>query len=247
MSIVSQTLAQFGLTPNQTKIYLALLELGEAKVQDIAKRAKILRTTSYEVLEQLKAIGIASMFNRKGVRIYMAEHPKKLHDILVAKQKTIQKILTNLKSLYNLGDFKPKIKYYEGIEGYKTVYEDTLIASDKRLYGILSMKDIFDTLGEEYIDDCIQRRVDAGIHLFVIRSESKEVKPTWKNTPQELRTLRYAPRDFIFPLTMFIYNNKVSLLSSKHENFGLMIESKEFMQTQKALFDVLWEASNAPK
>ncbi len=245
MSNITQTLTQFGLTPNQTKVYLALLELGEARVQDTAQRAKILRTTAYEVLEQLKSIGVVSMFHRKRVRMYMAEPPKKLSHLLDAKQKTIQEILPELESLYNTSGTKPKIRYYEGLEGYKTVYEDTLTAENKKLYGILSMKDIFDTLGEAYIDECIKRRVSAGIHLFVIRSESKEVKPTWKNTPQELRTLRYAPQNFIFPLTMFIYNNKVSLLSSKRENFGLIIGSKEFMETQKALFDVLWSAGRA--
>jgi sugar-specific transcriptional regulator TrmB len=245
MSNITKTLELFGFTSNQTKVYLALLELGEARVQDTAQRAKILRTTAYEVLEQLKNIGIVSMFNSKGARMYMAEPPQKLNEILQQKQKAIQEILPELKSMYNIGGFKPQIRYYEGVEGLKTVYEDTLTVSNKRLYGILSMKDLFETVGEEYMEDYVKRRIDAGIYLQVIRSEEKEVKEIWPETPEEKRTLRYAQHTFVFPLTMFIYNNKVSLLSSKRENFGLIIESKEFMETQKALFDVLWSAGRS--
>src|SRR3989338_2635126 len=245
MSTISQTLAQFGFTHNQTKVYLALLELGEAKVQEIAKKARILRTTTYEVLEQLKQIGLISMYHRGNVRLYMAEPPRKLTHILESKQQAVQAALPELESLYNVGDFKPKIRYYEGLEGYKTVYEDTLTVSSKQLCGILSMQDLIDTLGETYMDNHIKQRVTARINLKVIRSESKEAKPIWQNSKEELRTLRYAPDGFVFPLTMYIYDNKVSLMSSRRENFGLIIESREFMQTQKALFEILWKASSA--
>ncbi|KKT35755.1 MAG: Transcriptional regulator, TrmB [Parcubacteria group bacterium GW2011_GWA2_44_12] len=243
MSTISHALSQFGLTHNQSNVYLALLELGEAKTQDIAKRAKILRTTAYEVLEQLKAIGLATVSYRKGVRVYIGESPKKLDQLLDAKKKTIHDVLPELESLYNISGFKPKMRYYEGIEGYKTVYGDTLNVTSKRLYAILSMQDLLDTVGENYMDGYIQRRISAGIHLSVIRSETKDIKPIWPDDPKYLRMLRYAPSGFIFPLTMYIYDNKVSLMSSKHENFGMIIESHEFMETQKALFDVLWSAS----
>src|SRR3990167_6928519 len=143
MSTITQTLSQFGLTPNQAKVYLALLELGEAKVQEIAKKARILRTTTYEVLEQLKNLGIIGMYNRHGVRIYMAEPPRALERILDEKKKSIHEVLPELESLYNISEFKPKIRYYEGPEGFKAVYEDTLNVSKKNLYGILSMQDLF--------------------------------------------------------------------------------------------------------
>jgi hypothetical protein len=158
----------------------------------------------------------------------------------------VREALPELESLYNISEFKPKIRYYEGLEGYKTVYEDTLTVSNKPLYGILSMRDLLDTLGEEFMDNYIKKRVTAGIRLQVIRSEPKEVKPIWKESVEELRTLRFAPDGFIFPLTMYIYDNKVSLMSSRRENFGLIIESREFMQTQKAMFEVLWQASTKP-
>ncbi|MDO8524410.1 MAG: helix-turn-helix domain-containing protein [bacterium] len=240
MSEITKILTQFGLTSNQIKVYLALLELGEGKVGDIAKKAHILRPTTYEVLGQLEEVGVVNQHNRHNVRLHMAEPPIKLEKILESRKKAIHSVLPELESMYNTGGFKPKIRYYEGVEGYKTVYEDTLTVSGKRLFGILSMQDLFDTVGEKYMNDYTKCRIEKGIHLQVIRSEAKESKPIWKNSEKEFRSLRFAPEDFVFPLTMYIYDNKVSLMSSRRENFGLIIESKEFMQTQKALFDVLW-------
>ena len=171
MSTISQTLSQFGLTANQGKIYLALLELGEAKVQEIAKKARILRTTTYEVLEQLKQIGLISMYHRHDVRLYMAEPPRKLTHILESKQQAVQMALPELESLYNIGDFKPKIRYYEGLEGYKTVYEDSLKAHSKQVSAILSMQDMLDKLGENYMNSYISKRIAAHIEHRVIRTE----------------------------------------------------------------------------
>lgn len=43
-----------------------------------------------------------------------------------------------------------------------------------------------------------------------------------------------APEGMIFSMTMYLYENKVGI-------FGTKIESEDFYQTQKNLFDVLWE------
>ncbi len=247
MSTITQTLSQFGLTPNQVKVYMALLELGEAKAQDIAKKARILRTTTYEVLEQLKEIGLISMYVRHNARMYMAEPPRKLTRILDSKQEAIKEALPELESLYNVGDFKPKIRYYEGLEGYKTVYEDSLTAHSKKISAILSMQDMLDKLGENYMNNYISKRIAAHIALRVIRIESHEIKSIWQTLKEELRQVRLAPKNFIFPLTMLIYDNKTAIMSTRRENFGLIIESREFMQTQKALFDVLWQVSSELK
>lgn len=247
MTTVSQTLNQFGLTPNQSKVYLALLELGEAKVQEIAKKARILRTTTYEVLEQLKISALVSHYNRRGARIYMAEPPIKLQQILESKKQAVIEILPELESMYNIGGFKPKIRYYEGLEGFKTVYEDSLTASTKRLYAILSMQDMLEKLGEEYMSHYIKSRVELGIILQVIRIGPHEIKPIWPSGLYEKRTVRLAPEKFVFPLTMIIYDDKVTVMSTRSENFGLIIESREFMQTQKALFETLWQVSSEPQ
>ena len=47
MSLKSE-LRQFGLDEKKASIYLALLELGQAKAKEIAAKAQILRPTAYD-------------------------------------------------------------------------------------------------------------------------------------------------------------------------------------------------------
>lgn len=40
---------------------------------------------------------------------------------------------------------------------------------------------------------------------------------------------------------MAIYDNKVVVISTKEEKLGFIIESQEFAQAQKVIFDMLWD------
>lgn len=46
-----------------------------------------------------------------------------------------------------------------------------------------------------------------------------------------------------FRMTGWTYDDKVSLISSRRENFGIIIQSEEFSDLMNTLFTVLWQAS----
>jgi hypothetical protein len=54
---------------------------------------------------------------------------------------------------------------------------------------------------------------------------------------------RYAPPDYLFTMTMIIGKNAVAVMSSSREAFAMMIDSREYAQTQASLFELLWAAS----
>ena len=245
---ITTTLTKFGLTPNQTRVYLAALELGDAHAQDIAKRAKVLRQTTYEALDALAAMGLISHYRSHNIRRYTAESPARLDTMLEERKREIAGVMPELNSLFQeSGNYKPRVKYYEGIEAMKILYEDTLTTSDKKLLLILSVKDLVDAFGFDYLDDLYARRIAAGIHIRVIRSRPRDMGTRWTETITALRQIRYAPESCDFPLTLYLYDNKVVIFSTKHEGFGMSIESKEFCNTQKALFEILWSVSMPPK
>ena len=79
----------------------------------------------------------------------------------------------------------------------------------------------------------------------MIRSEQKDVEAIWPSNVEKLRDLRYAPTDMLLSMTTFIYDHRVCLISSKKENYGLIIESEEFSTMQTVLFDGIWGLSKA--
>jgi hypothetical protein len=72
----------------------------------------------------------------------------------------------------------------------------------------------------------------------------KDVHPFWSNSQADLRILRYAPENFRFSMTTYVYDDKVALISSRKENFAMTIESAEFAAMQTGLFETLWAVSH---
>lgn len=236
-------LKEFGFKEKEASVYLGLLELGEAKAHDIALKAHISRSTTYEILENLKEDGFVAEIEKNKIKHFIANDPEIFKRDLEAKQHAFGLILPELKSVYNRLKSKPKITFYDGVAGIKAVFEDTLNAQNKTLRGILSMEDLFRVPGKEFMNDYIKRRVEKGYSLNVIRSKPKEIAPEWSGDPAEKRDLRYPPENMVFDMTTYIYDNKVSLISTEKENFGMIIESEEFNKTMRHLFEALWQIS----
>ena len=246
MSIES-ILSELGLTKNKGAVYVAALEVGTGTAAEIALKAKLQRTTTHEILQHLVTLGLVSLVTKGRTRIYTAEPPHKLKTILRDKEKNLDSVLPELNSLLNTSGVKPKVKFYEGLEGIKTVFEDTLTVKNKLLCGILSMRDLYQIPGKEFMDDYVARRIAAGIKLRVVRSAQNEVEETWPFSIQENRELHYAPAEMIFPMTIYLYDDKVGIIGTEKENFGMIIESEDFYRTQKNLFETLWQVTRVGK
>lgn len=244
---LEKILDEFGLTKNKGAVYIAALQIGSGSTQDISFKVQMPRTTVHEILQHLVSLGLVSYVTSGRRRIYTAEPPKKIESLILEKQLKLESAMPELLSLYNTKGTRPKVQYYEGIHGIKTVFEDTLRVKNKVLLGILSMEDLYKIPGKDFMDDYVRRRVGAGIKLRVVRSEIKEVEEAWPASNEENRELHYAPANIIFPMTVYIYDNKVGIIGTQRENFGMIIESVDFYNTIRNLFEIMWQISKVAK
>lgn len=245
---IEKILAELGLTKSKGAVYLAALNVGTGSVQDIAKVAHLPRTTVHEILQHLSVLGLVGFITKGRTRIYNVQPPIKLKALLKEKERRLETVLPELALLFNTKGIRPRVRFYDGIEGIKTVFEDTLTVSNKLLLGILSMEDLYKIPGKDFMDYYVKERVGAEIKLRVIRSQAKEIEETWPSSGKENRELRYASEEMIFPMTIYLYDNKVGLIGTQKENFGMIIESSDFYQTMKNLFDVMWQVTRvSPK
>ncbi|MBI3120206.1 MAG: helix-turn-helix domain-containing protein, partial [Candidatus Kerfeldbacteria bacterium] len=166
---IEKILGELGLPKNKGAVYLAALQVGTGSVQDIAVKAGLPRTTTHEILGQLVKSGVANLTTRGRTQYYTAESPKKLLRILQDRQRKLEDVLPELLSMTQTSGIRPRVRFYEGVEGVKTVFEDTLTVRSKLLQGILSMADLFVIPGKPFMMDYVERRVRAGIQLHVIR------------------------------------------------------------------------------
>ncbi len=123
----TKTLQEFGLTQKQARIYLATLELGSAPVNAIAKKAEIPRPTCYDVLESLTNQGIASSYIKKKTRYYSVEEPKKIVELAQQRANTLKETLPQLEALYGHARERPQVRFFQGKEGMKQIFEEVLM------------------------------------------------------------------------------------------------------------------------
>lgn len=243
MSDMEEKLAKIGITGKLFKLYLAAVELGEAPVQEVAARAGLARTTAYDVLERLEQQELIRIEERQGRRYVIAEDPVGMLQRLELRRQVLGDLMPQIRSLYNRAKGKPQIRFYEGEEGVRTVLWDTLTCQSGVLRGILSMGELIETPGLAEMDTYIAERVERGIKLQVLRSRSKDTEKIWPSGAPDLRELRYAPDTMVLGVTQYVYDDKVAIISSKRENYGLLIESEDFARLQTILFETLWSVS----
>jgi len=238
---INKFLEQLGLIGKKADVYLASLELGSATVIEIAKKSGVKRTTCYDILLDLEKQGLVSETVKGKRRFFIGEDPEKIKKDLLAKQEAFSEILPELKSIYNIKGVKPKIRFYEGKEGLKEVYSDTLKYSGEIM--AFASEDVVKALGPEWADSYLKQRVKKGIRSRAIIPATKITKEyILKNKEQLRQTKLLDPEKYPLSIEINIYGyQKVALISSREET-GIIIEGAEIYKTMKLIFEFMWNS-----
>jgi len=234
-------LEQLGLSPYEASVYLATLEIGSGTTIQIAKKAVIKRTTCYDVLTDLKNKGLIFESTKEKKRLFIAEDPEKLKKDLERKEAVFLEALPQFRSLYNISGVKPKIRFYEGAEGIKEVYLDTLRYSGGFL--AFGSEDVVKVVGQDWMDTFIKKRIKKGIRVRAILPKTNYTEEILhENDQKELRSTKLIDKNkYPFSIEIDIYgHSKISLISAK-ETLAIIIESSEIHNTVKLIFEALWD------
>ena len=121
--MVSNTiLKKLGLTEKEAKIYLACLELGTGTVVKISRKAEITRGSTYDVLEEMLDKGYVSKLHKDKHMVFSAVDPEILMKNYKDRLRDFEMALPELKGLFNQYSSRPKVRYFEGLDGIKRVY-----------------------------------------------------------------------------------------------------------------------------
>ncbi len=243
-------LTELGLTQEESKVYLAVLELGGSYASNIARKAGIKRATCYHTLNNLKQKGLLHSYSKGKVLWFNAEDPQKILSIQKAKLETAKNLIPQLLSITNTLAIKPKIRFYEGIEGAKSIFEDILTTKEEIL-GYTNIKKL-GNLFPSYFKDFCKRKIQKKIKTRYLSPETGEgvdlIDQFYpKNYNRDLIEILLVNKDeFYFENDISIYDNKVAILSlNTDEPIGLLIESTTFAKSMKSIFNLAWLGATA--
>lgn len=124
--MLTNILEQQGFSPLEARVYLATLELGQAPASQIARKIQENRVTVYSTLQNMvKKNQILTVTKNKVVQ-YSAISPKTLLKLAQEKADLISEKMPEFLALSTLFNDKPSVQFYDGLDGLKLIYEDTL-------------------------------------------------------------------------------------------------------------------------
>jgi len=226
-------LENLGLSNNESKIYLALLELGSVTANKIAEKAGIHRRTVYDILEMLIEKGLASYIIEANKKYYQAESPERLLNVLEEKEKNFKKILPELMLKRKLSKAPQEINVFRGKKAVQQLAEDML--SSKISYSFGSSGKFKEVLGETYYINWLNKIKQKRNKLKIILSKKKLKEKFPENVE-----IRYIQEDYILPSSTTIFEDKVLILIFAEQPVGILMRSKEISKAYLKYFELLW-------
>jgi sugar-specific transcriptional regulator TrmB len=242
------TLQSIGFDSKESQLFLAGLKLGSAPASEYAKATGMNRITSYNTLEELVHHGHFTMEKRMRAKWYAPVAPEYLALEARKSAEALQRALPELRSLQGAKERSPHVRFFEGWEGVRHVYEDTLTAKSELLNFANSA--VVRKFWPAYDDEYVAERVKRGISLRGIAPNDAAGKKVHGEDRERLREIRLVPAaDFDFTNEINIYDHKVAICSfgSESSMFGVIIESKEVAETQKQVFEMAWRYAGRKK
>lgn len=245
-------LETIGLTKKEADLYELLLKLGEVPAGEIIKESKLKRATVYKSLYELEKKGIVSHKDIGKKIHFRPEAPATLLSLadnqyqgFERARNDLQAYMPHLASSYILAVEKPVVSTFEGVEGLKKIYEDTL-REKKEIYAVLQTEKLDEELYHWLTKDYVPRRARLKINAQVIVSSGQWAKDYTRKDKKAMRTTITVPNKlFPFQHEVLVYGAKVAYINYKKGEalIGVVINHPLIAQTMKAWFDLAWEGA----
>lgn len=239
-----------GLENKEPIVYDSLLHLGDSPAADIINHSGLKRGIVYKTLDDLEKKGLVKKYQKNKKTYFKPEHPYKLSEIVETELQeaqnhklALQTYLPQILSTFNVTENKPGVKVFEGIEGIKEVYKDTLLEKPEEILGILQTSEVEPAIYKWLTTYYAPQRAKEGIWAKVITTEDKKLAQYIDRNEEEKRETRVVPKKkFPVAIEMNIYGNKVAFMNFKkgESHIGIIINNKLIADTMRALFSLAW-------
>lgn len=242
---IKNVLLNIGLNKKEADILDYLFKCESARVSSIAKQCHLNRTTVYVVLKGLVQEGLVSSFVKYGITEFQAIEPELLisyidrqKEILENKKTKIKEILPQLSYVRKSLDAIPRVSFFEGVEGVKQAYEDTLDNNKSKVIYVFSGPDVvFKEMGMDYINYYVKKRTRLGIKSYQIAPDTSWGKYIKENDKNHIRITKLIPEQFSFDTEMVMYDNKLGIFTfTKNKLMAVIIEDESIVNTMLALY-----------
>ncbi|MFC1618116.1 TrmB family transcriptional regulator [Patescibacteria group bacterium] len=244
-----QILTEAGLSFTEATVYEILLKDGEQKASQINRKTPIKRSTVYDALDSLIEKGLVLKNEpEKQVAKFKAADPSALGHFIDQKESTVRRqknvvdsLLPQLVSDFALAKDKPRVQYYEGLDGQQILIDDTL-KTKAVIYSITDVEAVVKNI-KRMNDNYVKRREKLGIEKKILVIKSEFNKKFFDELGSDITDVRYLDFDFqMMGTVLSIYDQKISYASvKKGAMLGIIIDHPAIAGMQRSIFENMWQ------
>ena len=239
-----------GLREAEAAVFLALVGRGVQPATRVAQWCGRSRNTVRGILDKLVHDGYVVRTRRANSHLYAVESAQGIGKVLRSKIELLRgEMLERLKTVESFAEVlqdsrasrRPRITFYEGLDGLVKVYEDTLSAGEAlRSWGS------FDANQEAlpaYFRSYYKRRARKRIRMRSVHPDTPLSRQKMKQNKAELReSILVDPNVFDIEPEIQVYDHKINIVSWK-EKLGIIIESEEIADAMKQIFELCFRGT----
>lgn len=234
-------LSPFGLTDKESKIYIALLELGRGTALSVGKKAGIPKSTTHDTLLELGKRGLASSYTYKNKKVFTAENPDKLKEKVRTQEELLKTVLPELHAINNFLTHKPKVRFYEDEAGIETALNELLDeAKDLRFMG--NADAVFRAF-PKYFPSSMEKRIRRGIPSRGIVVEGPRARQMLADDAKSLRRTKFIKTNEKVTPVAWLWDDKFAIFNTVGSPSVLIIEDREVVAFLRAMFTLVWDST----
>jgi HTH-type transcriptional regulator, sugar sensing transcriptional regulator len=250
--IFQTELTKLGLKDKEAAVYLACLELGPSPVQTISRKAKVVRATTYVVLEALMARGLITRYKEGKKTLFAGEPPRQLlrllekqQDEIKEKQHELENMLPELQILMKSAKGRPTVRYFDGVEGLRAIRREMMMYSQAgdTWYNFTPMDYLTGIIGEDEDDRYYNQRIAKKIvSKTIFTTKSTTLKENIIKRYTDKMTVRKFVSSEVFPSPsgMTIFRDRIAIGSFSGSVGGVIIESEQMADMMRRMFELAW-------
>jgi sugar-specific transcriptional regulator TrmB len=256
------TLQKFGMTEREAKLYMAMLEKQETTAAELHRISGVMRSRTYETLEQMVSKGYCHERVENKRRFFRATRPSELMDLFQRgwlveqewRKEASGDFVGTLESKFeNLADSDQLIDFIEVIRSRDQIHQRYVA----QIKAVTSEVLAFNRSPYACLDPAVLKEQEEA----VLASLAKGVKTRtlymkeaehWAMLERHLSEIDGAGEDFkiiaYLPMKMYIFDRKRVMLAlpaipgqSEADFTMLIVEEPGFTESCVVLFDVYWE------
>ncbi len=235
-----QVLGSLGLSKNESKVYLTLLEVGTSNVGKIAERSKLYRPNVYDALERLKRKGLVNYIAMDNKKRYRAAAPDHLMNLVQQKETLLKSIMPQLELNHNLASQKVDVQVFEGVPAIRSL-KKRFIEKKEEIFSLGVPHHSVKMNGTEFQDSLHKRRIAHKIkHWHIYNNDGVERAKFLKTMPlTEVRVFDYNP-----PVNTKICGDEVSItIYSAEPPLTILVKNQQMAKAYKEYFWILWDTA----